>query len=333
MLADRRIVRLPEDHPPVLVVVVDTEEEFDWSKGFDRNATTVSALRRIGRFQEVCDECGIRPTYVVDYPVASRPEGIAALRDFHDTGRAVVGAHLHPWVNPPLEERICASNSFPGNLERDLEARKIRALSEAIEAGFGTRPTVYRAGRYGFGANTASILGEEGFLVDSSIPADVDLRPAGGPDFSEFGPDPFWFGRDGALLEIPVTGAYVGPLARHFRVLRGLARSRSLRPLRLMGILARLRLMQRLRLSPEAMGTGEHRRLIDALLLRGTRVFSFNLHSTTLEPGCTGYVRSEADLDTFLDTCRATFRFFKEELGGLAMTPLEARARLEESAR
>ena len=60
-----------------------------------------------------------------------------------------MGAHLHPWVTPPHEEVVCLVNSYPCNLPDDLERRKLRVLSDAIEARLGRRATVYKAGRHG----------------------------------------------------------------------------------------------------------------------------------------------------------------------------------------
>ena len=38
------LVRLPREQRPILLVVVDTEEEFDWSAPFDRRNTDVTHL-------------------------------------------------------------------------------------------------------------------------------------------------------------------------------------------------------------------------------------------------------------------------------------------------
>jgi hypothetical protein len=117
------IVTLPAESRPILTVVVDTEEEFDWSADFSRNNVAVGHLQQIERLQHVFDEFGIRPVYVVDYPVAAQDEGALPLRAIADSGRAEIGAHLHPWVTPPFEEAVNARNSYPGNLPRELEKR------------------------------------------------------------------------------------------------------------------------------------------------------------------------------------------------------------------
>ena len=133
------------------MAIVDTEEEFDWSAPFDRNATGVGHMRRIGELQAVFDRHGIRPVYAVGTPIATTPVSIDALRPIFADGRAIVGTHLHPWVTPPLTEEVSARNSFPGNLDAALEAAKLRTLTDQIADAFGERPTIYKAGRYGAG--------------------------------------------------------------------------------------------------------------------------------------------------------------------------------------
>src|SRR4030095_7281494 len=165
---ERELIHLPTQTRPILSVVVHTEEEFDWSKPHDRSATTVEHMRYIDRAQGVFDEHAIVPNYVVDYPIASQDMSIRPLKSFADAGRALIGAHLHPWVSPPHVEDVNARNSYPGNLPRALESEKLGRLTEKIAESFGTRPQTYLAGRYGFGANTAAILEELGYEVDIS---------------------------------------------------------------------------------------------------------------------------------------------------------------------
>src|SRR3546814_5249321 len=98
------------------------------------------------------------------------------LRRFQDDGECTIGTHLHPWVNPPFEEAVTGPNSFAGNLPPALERAKLGVLTDTIEAAFGRRPTVYRAGRYGVGPNTAAILRDLGYRVDVSVRALFDYR-------------------------------------------------------------------------------------------------------------------------------------------------------------
>ncbi len=309
----------------MLLVVIDTEEEFDWSGPFDRKNTSVEAMREAWRAQEVFDEFDIRPAWMVDYPVATQAAGFEPLAGWLQAGRATIGAHLHPWVSPPHEEEVNAHNSYPGNLPAKLEEQKLLALSDAIERNIGQRPTVYKAGRYGFGPHTAESLERIGFEVDLSPFAGFDPPTKGGPDWSRFEAAPYQFGKQRPLLGIPNTGSFVGWLARAAPALHKAAHRPPFAQLRTPGILSRLGAMERLMLTPEGYELGHLKRLTRALLARGTQVFSFSLHSPSLRPGCTPYVRTESDRREFLSTCRQYFDFFLGELGGATMGPLELR--------
>ena len=331
-MTPRAIIRLPPETPPILCVVIHTEEEFDWAREHDRSATAVSHMRHIHRAQELFESFGIVPTYVVDYPIASQEEGYRPLLPYVRAGRATVGAHLHPWVSPPHEEQVCRFNTYPGNLPAALEREKLRILTETIATNFGVRPRAYLAGRYGFGPHTASILMELGYEVDISPAPPIDFRADGGPDYSGYTSDPFWLDEGPRLLGLPGTGAYVGLLRGLGAPLYRLLTAPALRPARLPGIASRLRLFERIRLSPEDYTGPEMRRLTRSLLARGVRIFVFSFHSPSVHPGHTPYVPSPAALERFLTECRAYFAFFLGEIGGQTSTPIEIKATLERPA-
>ena len=312
---------------PTLFVIVDTEEEFDWHAPFSRDNTDVRAMRHVERLQTILSPYGARPTYVIDYPVATKPDGYLPLRDIYVSGAADIGAHLHPWVNPPFLEEVVPRNSFAFRLG-GLEADKLRVLRDAIAETFGMVPTVYKAGRYGFGETTAAVLEDLGFDVDISINPRMNFAGQGGPDFGLFDARPFLFGRTRRLLEIPCSTDYVGMAAGHGRALHTFADQHALRQLRLVGILARLGVVNRVMLTPEGHTIDEMKALTRSLISRGVRTLSLTLHSPSLTAGCTPYVRTEQQLGQFLDRIREYCDFFFSELGGVASTPAEFCARL-----
>ena len=89
-----------------------------------------------------------------------------------------------------------------------------------------------------------------------------------------------------------------------------------------------LELLEFVRLTPEGDTYAAHRRLSEALLARGHRIFSFSYHSPSLVPGNTPYVRNDADLRKFFDTMRRYFDYFFGELNGIALTPVQLYERL-----
>jgi lipopolysaccharide biosynthesis glycosyltransferase len=309
---------------PVLLLVVDTEEGFDWSAPFSSDRHSVSAIKQLHLCQSLFERFAIRPTYVVDYPIASHASAARELRSLAASGRCIIGSQLHPWVNPPLVERLNLYNSFPGNLPADLELEKLRILSECIAENLGTRPQIYKAGRYGIGPNTAGILRRLGYRVDISIHPRRVYQQEGGPDFRRIPPQPFWLDEDERLLEIPLTCDYYGLFHRWAENLyHDCLTTAPGMALHLPGISARLGLLNRVSISPEGYPLGEAKRLTKALVERGVQVFTLAFHSPSLEPGNTPYVRSQRDLEALLAWLARYIEFFLDKIGGRPATPLD----------
>ncbi|QDU84481.1 hypothetical protein Pla163_15910 [Planctomycetes bacterium Pla163] len=303
---------------PVLLALIATEEEFDWSAPFSRAQTSTRAIDDLHLIHDVLREYGVVPTYALDYPVAEQRGD--AFRPWIEEGSAEVGAHLHPWVNPPHDESVGDRNSFPGNLDPELEFRKLAALVEKIEATTGMRPLVYQAGRFGVAAHTFGHLERLGFKIDASAAPPFNYWSEGGPDFAGVGAAPFWIEGTERLLEVPVTGAYLGGLRRGGPSLYPLVRRRTLERLKVGAVFSRLHLLERSRLSPEGHELSDMVRLTRALHGRGQRTFTFYFHSPTVTAGCTEYARTVAERDAFLDRSRRYLDFFFGELRGRALS-------------
>jgi hypothetical protein len=310
----QRHLSVPLSWPPTLLIVVDTEEEFDWDAPFDRASVQVRNIAEQPLAQAVLDAHGIAPTYVVDYPVAVSPDGIEILGGIAASGRCTIGAHLHPWVTPPHDGPIDAKHSFPGNLPPTLERAKLAALTEAIEAGFGVRPTIYKAGRYGVGPATATILDELGYRIDCSVVPFTSFSADKGPDFSAIADQPFMV--TDRLIEVPLSVGFVGVLANQGRQLFPHLQTRLGQRLRLTGIAAQAGLLERLRLTPEGHSLQDLIRQTRAGIAAGKRLFMLTYHSSSLLPRGTPYVRSEADRRAFLGVLEGYCAYFMETLGG-----------------
>jgi phosphatidylinositol alpha-1,6-mannosyltransferase len=309
--------------PPILCVVVDAEEEFQWGGPFSpRNGATFSVQQQ-HRAQDIFSCYNIRPTYLVTYPIATDPAASGVLREYMTDGSCDIGAHLHPWVTPPLQGNSEERLSFPGNLPPEQERDKLHQLTETIRATFGIQPTVYKAGRYGFGPSTASLLRDEGFLVDTSLIPRTRHVASGGPDFSAFDYGPFWFGSSRRMLELPVTRALRGLLADRLPWVYTRAEEEPLSRLHAAALLARTGLAERITLSPEGSDLPAMRRLTQTLLARGERILTLSYHSPSLEPGNTPYVRNAHDLAVFMDRLSGYLSYFRDELGGISLTVRE----------
>ncbi len=317
--------RLDSDQP-VCALAVDAEEDFDWDHPVASTEHSTGCMQRIDDLQRVVGRHGLCPTYLLTYPVLQDEAAVALLRRHEAAGQCALGVQLHPWVTPPFGGDAGPAASYSGNLAPGLEGRKLAALVTLFQERFGQPPRLYRAGRYGFGQETAALLDRHGFDVDTSIAPRTSSAEEGGPDYTAYDYEPFWFGEGRRMLELPLCRSIVGWGGRlapaTYRRL-GAAPSR----LRLQGLATRTRFAERITLSPEGNDLAAMLRLLRHLRARGQKVFVLSFHSSSLAPGRNPYVRTQADLDTFygrltgvLDamSARLGFRFASlAELPGL----------------
>ena len=310
---------------PLIYVVMDTEEEFDWAAPFGRENVSVESVYDLHRGHSIFRNYGIKPTYVVDYPIINNAAARQILQSWAQNDECLVGAQLHPWVTPPHEEVICPFNSYPCNLDEDLERRKLELLTERITEVIEVRPQIYKAGRYGVDIGRENILDDLGYRVDTSVvPFRSYAGQGGGPDFFGMPDQPFWTEDYGKVLFLPLSQTLVGPM-------RGLARDGLDRTIfggfatkfHLPGVLSRLGLLERIMLSPEAARLADLRRLLDFMIAHGHKVLCLSLHSPSLTPGCTPYTKDEEGVVRFLDTIDRLLDHFFSRHGGRATTPLE----------
>jgi hypothetical protein len=189
------------------------------------------------------------------------------------------------------------------NLPRDLRYLKIKALHSSIREQLGVTPVSFRSGRWGYGPGVAGVLRELGYRVDTSITPYTDWSACEGPDFSARPPDVYRFEADdifrrkpaGPLLEVPAT---IGFLQPNFdvcnAVLRGLSRE-PMSTLRLVGVFDRLRLLNKVWLSPELSDAQQMIALTRTMMRRGAGVVNLVFHSPALVAGLTPFVSTEEE--------------------------------------
>ena len=290
-----------------LIVTVDTEEEGLWGGEYRRLNNPVTNVRGAERFQQVCDAFGVRPTYLVDAAVVQDDEAASLLKGIQDDGRAEIGAHVHPWCNPPLDEETSRRNSFLCNLPEALQRQKIAWLTDAIRDRMGQRPVSFRAGRYGLDIVGARILADLDYVVDSSVIPFSDFSAQGGPDFDDAPSDPYLVEGDdlvrpgpvdrAGLLEVPVTVGYSHGGFRFAHRLRRFAARPLLRQLRCVGIVDRMGLARRIKLSPEQSSGANMRVLADVRCRQSAPSLVLMLHSSSLVPGLSPYAPDSASLE------------------------------------
>ncbi|WP_343520224.1 polysaccharide deacetylase family protein [Sphingomonas sp.] len=292
----------PEGFGTRFTVFVDTEEEFDWTRPLRRENRATEAMRALPGMHRLFAAHGVPASYMVDHPIVTCPKSVDILGELLADGRSAIGTQLHPWVNPPFDEAVTPHNSFVGNLPRELEAAKLAVLTGAIAAAFGKRPVMFRAGRYGIGPNSLSLLAAEGYRVDTSMRSGYDYSAEGGPDFTAIGNSGFWTG-EGGLAELPLTTLYTGMARRGgaglYGALRHLPKGR--------GVASRLGLLSRVALTPEEMPIDLALEAIRVAAGEGARLLLFSYHSPSAAPGYTPYVRDAAELRAFHAWWEAAF--------------------------
>ena len=138
-----------------LAITIDTEADSpNWKP---QKIPSLENIKEIPKLQELLKKYGVRPTYFITYSVAEDEFSKKILQKLLDRKGIEIGAHLHPWVNPPFsseEEKL--SLSYPHHSE--LEMEKLSALTKRIEQSFGLKPVSYRAGRYGFDEESLKLI-------------------------------------------------------------------------------------------------------------------------------------------------------------------------------
>jgi hypothetical protein len=314
---------LPRECDLYFTITIDTEED-NWGE-YDLPSYSVENIHRIPRLQAIFDHRGVRPTYLISYPVATSTLAIEMLAQYREEGRCEIGAHPHPWNTPPFEEERTASNSFISYLPVDLQYRKLKTLHETIARNFGAAPRSYRSGRWGFSDDIARHLIQLGYLVDTSLSPATDWREYGGPDYSDRRLDPFVYVMPaengfagGTLLEVPATVGFVQPqeaLARAYWAIRRRVPAGD----KLLAALSRMRVLNHVSLSPELHDAEQMIRLVSALKARGTTVINMFFHSPSLLEGCSPFVRTAAAADDFLERIDQ-FLVFAQSAGLRAVT-------------
>lgn len=281
-----------------LTVVIHTEEEFDWEKGFFRENNKVNHGEELVRFAEQILATGVRLVLAMDYAFVESLQGTAVIEHFQKTmpQNFEFATHLHPWVNPPFDEPSIDGNeidefySYPGNLNSELEEAKLVRLTEFIEEKAGVRPTTYLAGRYGIGKNTYKTLRKLGYTLDVSISAFADFSHQKGPNFSAFNNSETQFKgvkciphTTGYVSRVPAFSNFLNMESKNLHRLNNNIFGKAL--LKLLGV-------KRVRLSPEGFSFKNMKKLIVSLSEIGVKEFIFSFHSPSVKQGLTPYVMS-----------------------------------------
>lgn len=83
-----------------LLVGIDTEGDDQWSAEA-RLHQTFENIYALPALHALFRKHGVRPTYLITWPVARDPRSAAVLGALRDGGDCEIGAHHHAWETPP----------------------------------------------------------------------------------------------------------------------------------------------------------------------------------------------------------------------------------------
>ena len=312
------------------VMTIDTEEEWDWKDSFPKNNFSVTNTRKIPKFQRFCNELGVKPTYLIDYPVVTDEESVDYFKEPFEAGQCEIGGHLHPWCTPPVKEEVNVRNSHIVNLPVELVKKKLANLTKEIRSRFGLHPVSFRAGRWGVNGRLLKVLAQEGYKADTSVrPFHQDI----GFSYQNAVEIPYWPDFDNCLksgtqrevFELPAsTGFTVKNFKVANKVFSILARN-PFKHLHIIGILSRLCILQKVSLCPEQMGSREMISCVKTYLRKKNTFLNMNFHSSSLLPGGSPYVSSESDETAFYKRIKDVIVYLRSKTNTRFCTLTEAR--------
>ncbi len=298
-----------------MIVSIDAEED-NW--GYDRRESSVENIRMVPRLQALFDRYGIRPCYMVSYEVASCDWATSILSDIAARDRCEIGAHLHPWNTPPVDEEINEHNSMLKNLPYELQLEKVKVLTEKIQAAFGKRPQSFRAGRWGLGQDTIKALVACRYTVDCSVTPTISWKSSGdGPEFLDAKIIPYRIpvnctgsGEDfTSILEIPVTIGFNRWPFEFWQKFYAQLQKEWLRSVHAVGIMHRTGLLKKIWLTPEGQSAADMITLTKTIIKNGMNLINMSFHTTSLLPGKSIFVRDEKELEQFYSRIEAVLDY------------------------
>ncbi|MEO0438341.1 MAG: polysaccharide deacetylase family protein [Pseudomonadota bacterium] len=321
--------------PEVLFVIsIDAEERWDWSGPFPDKTFNVDNIQRVPRFQAFCEGLGLRPTYFTDYPVVVDPQGAAVFRELAGNSNCEIGAHLHPWANPPFYEATDEIRSHVVNLPIEQARMKLDSLLEAMETELDVRPQAFRTGRWGINAPILELLRARGFTVDSSMyPCysneffDCEETPLS-PYFPNFD-HPTEEGSQRDIMEVPVTVGFNWRNQAFGRALYKRISNPRFEPFRVVGAFWQSHLLRKIYLSPEVMSGREMRPLVDKVIANGHPVLHMFLHSSSLVNNSQGIMSHPRAFETISHAIEELLDHLQEKAAVRFCTISEAAALIQ----
>jgi len=310
-----------------LLVGIDTEGDNQWDAAARANQTFEN-IYALPRLHALFARHGVRPTYVITYPVAADARSAEVLRGLQAGGDCEIGAHHHAWETPPCTAEDVRRHPYASSLPLRQFEDQLAQLTDAIDAAVGRRPVSYRSGRFGFSSAHVAALERLGYEVESSVAPLFYEAHKHGPDFADAPLRPYFLAYDSAtrpgtsrVLEVPCSAALNRRLPRRLQYLY----ARAPKPYTTKRVLRKLGIARVRWLRPSYSSLDDMIALARDLARADEPVLNLLFHSSEAIVGGSPYNRTDAELAAFCDRLERFFEFARTTLRAVPATFSEFR--------
>lgn len=306
---------------PAFIITVDTEGDNLWQ---NHERISTENTRFLPRFQSLCEKYAFKPVYLTNYEMAQDAAYVEFASDVIKRGQGEVGMHLHAWNSPPLVALTDDDwRHKPYLIEFPAEQikAKVAFMTQLLEDNFQTKMLSHRAGRWAFNEYYASLLVEQGYLVDCSVTPHVNWssspgnpKGTGGTDYSRFPKEAYFIdlsdiakAGDSPLLEVPMSiqlkhSGLLNQIKSGYDKLRGKNRSPSTHWLR-----------------PSGGNVENMQKVAEQSLKQGSDYIEFMLHSSEFMPGGSPTFKNEQDIERLYEDLEKLFSWISERAQGMTL--------------
>ncbi|MGB3726071.1 MAG: WalW protein [Glaciecola sp.] len=318
----------------IFLLSVDTEEEWDWEGPFPEDNFSVENLHQLNSFQSFCSELGIRPCYFVDYAAA---KGLPKQTDFMAqvaSNKCEIGAHLHPWANPPYFEPPTEQNSHVVNLPLAQVEQKLDALLALFADELNCIPKAFRSGRWGISEDIMQTLHLRGFDIDSSVYPFYrnEYFDCYGSPLGAYWPSDENVLRTGSqrnIIEMPVTVGFNRAPFYKMSPIHDAAQHSVLRHFRSVALLWHTRMLRKVYFSPEVSSTQNMIDVAHSAIRDGQRCLHMFFHSSNLIANATGLVNAKDPHTLICERISGVIENLQKHYDLVMMTPSEYKVFLQ----
>jgi hypothetical protein len=307
---------------------VDTEEEWDWDGPFPESDFSVENLHMLPAFQAFCEKKSLRPCYFVDYAAAVGLVKQTAFLARMLKGKCELGAHLHPWANPPFYGKPTEESSHVINLPLKQVEDKLDVLLDIFSQRLAYTPKAFRTGRWGISEDIMNLLYLRGFNIDSSV------YPFYRNEYFDcYGSPlvPYWPATDNVLksgtqrniLEVPVTVGFNRTPFETAAKVHDASETSMLQAMKTTAMLWHSKLLRKIYFSPEVTSSQDMITLADSAIENGHQCLHMYFHSSNLISNGTGFLKSDKPFELICERISEVLNHLHNEYDVNFMTPSE----------